>query len=268
MRVGSVFAGSLGILALLTTAVAVATGAMRTTVFDNPGSPAEITECGIRSYSALDTRLDLDIRFHNRAEHDIVALRIALTFFRHDAIDGDVNLGPPLLITWPRNRDSVLPSGGTAAYQDAIGQTSYFSSSFVQCSVTEARFADGTTWRLSSAAPSSAIAVSTPSSVATRPAQPVATDHPSLVLALPTLGPQHVVVPSSAATHPMSCHVTLQDGRRIAIPWNNPGCKHARAVFNKHPKSCTVTLRDGTIIAIPWENEGCAERRSQFAAQL
>ena len=142
---------------------AMATGQLRAAIAPNLNSPVAITGCSIRSFDSNDYHLEPRVDLKNVGSSEVMAVRIAITFFSHDAFSGDTSLGEPLTIVWPRNGSATIKPNGTAQYNDAIGQTKYPLSSSVTCSVAEVKLIDGSVWNASSTSmPSSATSKSTP----------------------------------------------------------------------------------------------------------
>ncbi len=146
---------------------AVATGPMNTFIIGQTDSPVTIHQCDIRSDDAIDFHIEPDLRFTSLSPKTVVGIRFGLTFFKRDAINGKISLGPPVLFDWPRNDNATLAPYGSGGYHDAIGQASYSSSDSVGCSVLAVRFDDGSKWQAQAESPVSSSRPELPQSSAT-----------------------------------------------------------------------------------------------------
>ena len=129
-----------------------ATGAMVTSIEYIPESKVAIQACTIYSLDNLDARIHPRVTLVSYSNQPIIGVHIALTFYKHDPIDGNIDLGPPMMLAWPIHGDTVLGVGQSAEYNDIgvwILNTQYPSNDFVSCSIDAVKFEDGTVWRAS-----------------------------------------------------------------------------------------------------------------------
>lgn len=129
-----------------------ATGDMTIRIVNPPDAKTFIEACTIHSFDDLDMHIHPRVTLDNVADQTIIGVHVALTFFKHDSIDGDIVLGPPIMLAWPIRGDSVLAPRQSAEYNDPgveLLNTQYPSNEFVTCAVDAVKFEDGTIWRAS-----------------------------------------------------------------------------------------------------------------------